>query len=175
MAFIREKDGLNTVVTSLTNYTPQLGDAYPETQANNTIEDYLWNGSYWLSKATYEGRISNDITATMEIPLTLDLSSNLFLKDFKVNYRIASTNTTARYWKFHLFRVANDNTWTWMSSIQTDQVAPNLFHVGIQSLNLYLDLAATNTKCLMVQAEKISTPGSARFNAVLTYQKAKIG
>lgn len=159
----------------LSDRAPEPIPPTPVGQTVQTIDlvdgekQWLWNGDYWLSQLSYTGRVSNDVTATMAIPLGLDLERNIFLKNLELTYIVAGTNQVNKYWKLHLFRISSIETWTCLASVETSLKFGNIFYREAINLNLAIDVA--NVKCLVIQAEKISTPGAFRFNAVLNYKQ----
>ena len=154
---------------------PLKGDRWIEFDSNdNLIETWVFQGSYWLSVQPYFGHANGDAGVTLEIPLILEFTSNnLFLNKIKTSYKVNGTISSLNYWKLHFFHVDNNDSLTRHNTIDSSTASGNVFNNSEFNLNSHVNVISSNTKCYMIQAEKIRLPANIRFSVLLSYQKAR--
>lgn len=155
---------------------PVVGSLWTKiTTTGQFVENWYWNGTYWLSVQKYTTTVNIEAAVSINLPLPILFDSNLFLTSFVVAYRTNGNNNDAtRYWNVQLQRVTISNSITGYDFISTQSQAPNVYFNTKTTLNLHLNVATTATKALIVNVERIGNPSPLRFNFLLNYQKAEI-
>ncbi len=156
--------------------SPSIGSLWTEVTATGQfVEDWYWNGTYWLSKQKYNASAETEASASLDLPLAVPITTNLFLNTLTVDYRTNGGNNDAtRYWTVQLQRINTGNIATTYGTVSTQSQPANVYNKSQIVINAHLDIATTTTKALIINLVRVSNPSPLRANCLLTYQKARI-
>ncbi len=168
----------NRVVTGPAfNLTPNVGDRWNEQTAGGArIEDWYWNGTYWLSNQIFS--VQNNDRATsfnIDSPLAVsNMTANFYLTNFKLEYAAYGTQNTSNYWQLILYRISNTNGYTALNINDTINTTAGVYFTFDNTLNTHINIAAVNLKTFVYVAQRTGNPGQMIFTSTLYYQKARI-
>lgn len=106
--------------------TPNVGDTWEELNISGLwVESWFWNGNYWLSTTVYSESLSfeNALYVSAASPVffefPVDLTFDIFLKQFLVASIQDSTGTSTNYWEFTLNRTIPNNNYVTLATLNT--------------------------------------------------------
>ncbi len=158
-------------------FTPVKGDKWSEFDSfNNFIEEWIWNGNYWLTKQIFYHSLTtlSAFSATASIAdFPVDPITNIFVTNLIANFQINSNSTSTNAWTWTLSRNNATNTPTTLGSITTAGVAANTWTVVKAAINLHINVAATVTRGMRIAESRVGNL-TKMGTAMVEYKKAKI-
>ncbi len=163
---------------------PNKGDRWQEyDNADNFIEDWVYNGTYWLSLQTYvferNESVSSAFNSTTENPLfPIETNSNIFLLNFILSgvQNITSSASPANNWDFTIARISNAGAVTNIIAFSTLNPTPfiaNAWNTVTYSINTIIDVAAQSARSLRITLSRVGTVTKV-FSYKITYRKIRI-
>jgi hypothetical protein len=162
-------------------YPLTKGDTWSEYDtSDNFIEDWVYNGSFWISKVTYQYNFAPTLTIASNstayvgtfplIPGTNKLLLNLTVSGFQ---SVAASSTS--YWNFAIERIgsalvniSNFNTFTPIA------LASGSWGTLVFSINTLIDLATTGAKVLRIVESRPAGTSLKVFSYIIEYKKIRI-
>lgn len=158
------------------------GDVWEEYDINdNHLEDWVYNGTIWLSKETYSfpfQPLTSALTGTANSPtFTVYTIRNLLLLNMLITGVQNTLASSSNYWQLSLDRVAPPgstltNITTW-NTFNPTVFAANATTTVVHTINTLIDVAATGIKALRVTESRPFGTATKNFSYVIQYKKAR--
>jgi hypothetical protein len=181
--------------------SPSRGQTWRERDSNNDfVQDWFWNGTYWLSTREYIA-VYNNGTATLSatssanpVSFAHTLPANIFVKDFTVSARVESASspggaidTASSYWTFDVLTITaassaivsgaptlsmQNGTWSAFYNLRLDSTAINTFITNTPTASV--NNSNTVARSFGFTATKAGSASNlTRVSCVIRYQLAR--
>lgn len=150
---------------------PATGEVWDELDnLNNLVNQWFWNGTYWLSQQIYEKEhiISSLGTGTGYV-WSVPIENNIFFKTFQLTFNAGALQNNTSFWSIKLYRNPGD---VLLSTLETKSMSIEFNNVQ-STLNFHLNLSSPVTKGLTFVVNPTGSPGGFNGSIKLIYRSAR--
>lgn len=151
---------------------PKIGDRFSQIDATGqVIEDWIFDGSIWISTSKKSEFNFIDLSSTKTIILSIDKDHDLLVDSLKIDYSIAELaripNINSNYWSLNLYRTNTALGKTLINS--TGRLTDNYGSLTIP-INLQDRINLNQTLFYQLEAEETGKQGNLSISGKLNYR-----
>lgn len=139
--------------------TPAVGDTWEELDATgNWIQNWFWNGAYWLSQQVYQQSSTNPNLTTAGTGTGLlgygfaveNSNFNLFILAMEAAIFTSNNSTSGSNWTWRLDRISTGSVT--QLAVQTNQgQLGNTWASFVTPINVHINVGATQTVAMRIR------------------------
>lgn len=160
---------------------PNVGDTWEELDVTGLwIEEWFWNGTYWLSNklSQYNSYISitNPYSANPYYwDFSLAANTNIYLKRVVMSVLMSTPGSATNKWTWNLSRRAINDSNTAIVTFENQNPNANTWAQILTPVNQHINVAATQAAVIRLTEVRTGTNSNVKTNTFrIEYHKARI-